>query len=350
MKKYLLFALVLVILAGTGLYAGGGSQKTGSSGGNATDASGGKTIKIGITWAHKNDSLFYGMEKAIKSNMEAKMGSYGISKIVWVDIIANDDAKKQATDIQDLITQKCDMIISYAFDSTAIGTSIQAARAAGIPFVMWDRDADPKTTQPDAFVGLDTTAQAYTTGVALFKKMKEVGITPTDVISVVGDLADQNALNRIAGLKKAADEYGVAIKQEVPSEWNADKALSGFSAAFLANPNCNTVFVASDFIFTPIQSVLEQAGKWIPNGKPGHVWIGSQDVFPPALQPIRDGYIDFDGAYDLDAMGKALAPIALDLLNGKKPAQQKTVVTGVVISKDNVDTAPNLWTRDYEGK
>ena len=307
------------------------------------------TITVGMSWAHKNDSLFYGMEDSLMKATLAEAKKRGFDDVRWVHVICNDNAQKQASDIEDLITQGVDLIVSYAQDSTAIGASIQAARNAGIPFIMYDRDADPKVTQPDAFIGLDTTAQAYTTGVALFKAMKAAGVQPTDIISIVGDLSDQNAINRINGFNQAAKEFGVAVKQEVPSEWDTGKAQSGFSAAFQANPNSNTVLIASDFIITAVQSVLENADRWIPAGQPGHIWVASQDVFPVGLQFIRDGYIDFDGAYDLAAMAVEFAPVALDLIMGKgAPANPKVIVTGVVIDQKNVDTVENLWSRNYE--
>lgn len=325
------------------------TAETENTQGNDTETdSSGKTLTIGMSWAIKNDSLMYGMEDALVTAMDNLAEENGYSDVEWIHAVAEQDATKQATQITDLITQQVDLIICYAQDSTAIASSIEEAKEAGIPFLMWDRAADPTVTQPDAFVGLDTVAQAYTTGVALFERMKQEGVEPTSVISIVGDLADQNALNRIEGFKKAADEYGVTITQEVPSEWDSDKALSGFSAAFQANPDCNCVLIASDFIITSVQSVLESAGKWIPNGEEGHIWIGSQDVYPVGLQFIRDGYIDYDGAYDLKAMAEALAPIAYGLLKGEAPAESNVAVVGTVIDQSNVDTTEGLWSRDYE--
>ncbi|MEG0251627.1 MAG: sugar ABC transporter substrate-binding protein [Christensenellaceae bacterium] len=307
---------------------------------------GGK-LTIGMSWAHKNDSLFYAMEQTLTDEMAAMAAERGYDSVEWIHVIANDDAQKQAADIEDLITKDVDMIVSYAFDSEAIKSSIKSAHDAGIPFICYDRNASEGGEQPDAFIGLDTVDQAYTTGKALFQAMKDAGETPTSVISIIGSLSDQNALNRIEGFKKAADEFGVEIKQEVPSEWDANTALSGFSAAFQGNPDCNTVLIASDFIITSVQSVLEKAGKWIPAGEPGHIWVGSQDVFPVGLQFIRDGFIDFDTAYDLANMAKEFAPVAYDLLEGKAPAKPIVLVGGNVISKENV-TTEKLWAADYE--
>lgn len=334
MKKIAIMVLALICLAGIGL----SGERTAKG-----------TLTIGMSWAHKNDSLFYGMQDSLEKATLAEAKKRGFDNVRWVHVICDDNAQKQASDIEDLITQKVDLIVSYAQDSTAIGASIAAAHKAGIPFICYDRDTDPAVTQPDAFIGLDTTAQAYTTGVELFKAMKAAGVAPVDIISIIGDLSDQNALNRIDGFNKAAKEYGVSVKQEVPSEWDSGKAMSGFSAAFQANPNCNTVLIASDFIITAVQSVLENADQWIPAGEKGHIWVASQDVFPVGLQFIRDGFIDFDGAYDLKAMAEEFAPIALNLVLGKgAPANPKVVVTGVVVNKANVDTLDGLWARDYE--
>ena len=306
-----------------------------------------KTLTIGMSWSHKNDSLFYAMDDTLAKAMAAMAPSRGYDNVEWIHVIANSDAQKQASDIEDLITRGVDLIVCYAFDAEAIKSSVASAHAAGIPFIAYDRDVTEGGVQPDAFIGLDTTDQAYTTGVALFQAMKDAGVVPTDVISIIGSLADRNALNRMDGFKRAADEFGVTIAVEVPSEWDANQALLGFSAAYQANPNCNTVLIASDFIITAVQSVLEKDGKWIPAGQEGHIWIGSQDVFPISIKFIQDGYIDFDTAYDLEAMAANFAPIAYDILEGKTPSTRKAIVSGKVIHKGNVDTE-ELWAKNYQ--
>lgn len=362
MKRTLTIIMALTLLMGiiTGC-SSSASSTTKATINAATDAAttelstettavpaGDKTLSIGMSWAHLDDSLFYAMRDTMEKAVKELSPERGYSKVEWIHVVANNDVQKQASDISDLITKDVDLIVSYAIDSKAIQSSIEEARSAGIPFICYDRDADPEGTQPDAFIGLDTVDQAYTAGIALFKQMEEAGVKPTSVISIVGDLSDQNALNRIEGFKKAADEYGITITQEVPSEWNADKALSGFSAAFQAHPDCNTVLIASDFIITAVQSVLEKAGKWIPSGQEGHVWVASQDVYPAGLQFIRDGYIDYDTAYDLWNIALGFAPVAFDLVEGKAIANPEVKVPGRVVGLDNVDTIDNLWARDYE--
>lgn len=316
----------------------------------ATEASSGDTtLTIGFSWAHKNDTLFYGMADTLNAAVEKTMGEHGYDKVEWIDVIAEDNAQTQADDIEDLISRDVDVIVVYAYDSIAIGSSIDSAKAAGIPIILYDRAADASVTQPDAFVGLDTVAQAYDAGKVFFQKMTAAGVTPNKIISIVGDLADQNALNRIEGFDKAAAEFGVKVEVTVPSEWNSDTALANFTTAWQANPDSNCVLIASDFIITSVQSVLEANNAWIPAGEEGHVWICAQDAFPVGLQYVRDGYIDVEGVYNLEGMAGLFTSVVYDLIDGKAiPNPSQTVGAGIM-TKDNVDTE-TWWAQAYEEK
>jgi len=307
----------------------------------------GKTLTIGFSWAHKNDTLFYGMFDTLDAAVKATMGEHGYDKVEWIEVIAEDNAQTQADDIEDLISRGVDVIVVYAYDSIAIGSSIESAKAAGIPIILYDRAADPSVTQPDAFVGLDTVAQAYDAGKVFFQMMKDAGVTPNKIISIVGDLADQNALNRIEGFDKAAAEFGHKVEVTVPSEWNSDTALANFTTAWQANPDSNCVLIASDFIITAVQSVLEANNAWIPNGQEGHVWICAQDAFPIGLQYVRDGYIDVEGVYNLEGMADLFTSVLYDLIDGKTLENNYLTVGAGIMTKENVDTQ-TWWAHAYE--
>ena len=57
---------------------------------------------------------------------------------------ANDDPAKQISDVEDLLTQGCDVLILSAAASDVVDPAAQAAMEAGVPVVTLDRDvADP---------------------------------------------------------------------------------------------------------------------------------------------------------------------------------------------------------------
>lgn len=352
--------MVLQMLAGCGS-SGGGDKAVGKEAAEAQvpaeekDAAGadtastgdGKVLKIGFSWSHKNDSLFYSFDEALTKAMDVTCKENGYDSVEWIHVVAEDDADKQASDISDLLTQKCDVIVAYAFDNVAIASSAKECKGAGVPFVLYDRNMAPEAEpKADLFVGLDTTNQAYLAGKEFFQQMKDAGEEPKDIISIMGATNDTNALNREAGFTKAAEEFGYEIKQEVPSDWDAEKALTGFSAAFQANPETNCVLIASDFIVTAVQSVLESNDAWHPNGQEGHVWICSQDGFPTGIKFMQEGYMDCSGMYDVDAMGENFAAAIYDIIDGTYDGPSEVYSDPMVVRADEVGTL-ELWGKNY---
>ena len=71
-------------------------------------------------------------------------------ELIFLD--ANGDVTKQNNDIQDLITQKVDVLIINPANADAVIPSLEAAEAAGIPVVTVDRSVKEKFA---AHVGRD---------------------------------------------------------------------------------------------------------------------------------------------------------------------------------------------------
>ncbi|HYF75199.1 MAG TPA: substrate-binding domain-containing protein, partial [Candidatus Nitrosocosmicus sp.] len=159
---------------------------------------------------------------------------------------------------------------------------------------------------------------------------------------------DENAVNRDKGLKKAAQEMGATIVQDVPSEWNPDKALSGLSAALQAHPDATGIFVASDFLMPAIQSALERAKKWAPYGEKGHIYLGSQDVFPSGAKLLKEKIIDVNTAFDIWPMSTSAIDTIIKLVE-KKPIENKDIlIKGRLFDQNNINTETNVWANDYK--
>ena len=307
----------------------------------------GKTLKIGVSWTHYNDALFYSWGDGLEKVMDETCKDHGYDSVEWVNIVAEDNAEKQASDIRDLITQECDVIVAYAFDNQAIASSVKEAQDAGIPFVLWDRDeAEGAEPAADLFIGLDTYNQAYLAGKAFFQMLKDEGVEATDIISIMGATNDNNALNRQAGFEDAAKEFDLEIAQTVPSDWDSEKALTGFTAAFQAHPECNVVLIASDFIVTSVQTVLEMNDAWYPVGEDGHVYICSQDGFPTGVKFMQEGYMDYSGMYNVDGMCENFANAVYDLIEGTYEGESKLYTDPMVVAAADIDSL-DLWGAHY---
>lgn len=313
-------------------------------------APGANVLKVGISWAHYNDALFYAWGDGIKEVLETGAPAHGYDSVEIVSLVAEDDAAKQASDISDLVTQGCDVIIGYAFDNQAIVSSVEECKNAGIPIVLWDRNvAADAATAPDLFVGLNTYDQAYIAGKAFFQKLKDKGVTPTGIISIIGATNDNNALNRKKGFEDAAGEFGLSIAQTVPSDWDAEKALTGFTTAYQANPDCNVVLVASDFIIASVQTVLEANDAWKTNTEDGHIWICTQDGFPNGCEFMQDGYADYSGMYNIEAMCSDFADAIFQILEGTYDGPSELYSDPLIVDADDIAGMSDLWGIKYAG-
>src|SRR5260221_3717875 len=99
-----------------------------------------KTIRVGVSWNEKMQSLVQAWQDYMQQYGEAFGKKWNV-KFEWVINVADGDPVQQAANIEDLISKKVDVIVARAQDAAAIGSSIKAAQAAGIPFITFYRQA-----------------------------------------------------------------------------------------------------------------------------------------------------------------------------------------------------------------
>lgn len=257
-------------------------------------------------------------------------------------------APVKRSNIEDLINQGVNIIVTRPEDAAAIGASIKAAKAAGIPIVTFDRASS--TEKPTAHVGADSYNQAVSTAEEFAKILDAAGVKGK-CIELQGALTDINAVNRSKGWQDVdakSDSFETLV--QVPTEWNPDLFRSGTANALQAHPEANCLFVASDFAFSAVQSALEAAGKWAPTGQKNHMWVAAQDVNPQGLTAMEGGYIDVATTYDAFSHSQELVRVVEEILKGGDPKCRPDgcLVAGRIATPANVKTMENLWSRDYK--
>lgn len=356
MRKRRSIGLVVAVFAAMSLVAACGGSETATESGTASEATetvtetvteeveapSGEPFRIGLSWNEKNIALV----QAWQDYMQELAAEQGLN-VEWVINVADNDPSRQASNIEDLINQGVDVIVARAEDSAAIGASIRAAEAAGIPFITFDRASS--TDQPTVHVGGDSYDQAVTTGNALAEVLTAAGVQGK-CIELQGALTDVNALNRSKGfadVNSSTDAFEIIT--QVPTEWQPDLFLSGATNALRANPDANCIIIASDFALPSVQSALEGAGKWAPTGDANHLWFATQDVFPEAYVAMKDGYIDVGTTYDAYAHSQELVRVLAALIAGQDPGcgPDGCLAKGRVATPATVDSLENLWSRDY---
>ena len=273
--------------------------------------------------------------RAIYIGVLSKVIELGVNMIT---LDARDSVENQIAIIEDLITQQVDAIVFVPVDSAALSTAVLAANEAGIPVVTMDR-----STEGGEVVALveSNNVEIGAKGAELMAEVAEKYGVPLEdlvVLELLGDLATSAGQERHEGFSTTAQELGINVVAELPTNWNAETANAAILDAFQAHPDINAIYIASGCaLFSGVDPAMESLGKWVPVGEEGHIIFISTDGCPAPLQAIRDGKVDADSAQQLITMGQTAIEAAFNAINGTMPENPIIRLGPDPITPENVD-------------
>jgi len=249
-------------------------------------------------------------------------------------VSADQDAQKQASQIQDLVQSKhVGALIVIAQNNDQIAASIALANTAGVPFIAIDRAVTGAGT-----VAYQVTGDPVADGKLAAQEALAQSGTPV-IIQLVGALTDQNAVGRRDGFTAGITAAGKTVSAEVPTDWDPAKALDGTANALQANPNINTIFIPSDYLLPSVQSALDAAGRLKPVGDPKHVFLVTIDGDPNGCKAILNTKtLDSDIVTPIGDFGKNAVAAAHTAHSGGKVDPATASVAGFAINQANAAT------------
>jgi ABC-type sugar transport system substrate-binding protein len=307
----------------------------------ATTAAAGP-IKVGISIGVIGSPFCEGLRDGSKLKTE----ELGATPVV---VIADGDATLQATQIEDLVAQGCQVVLCFAVDTDAITASAKYCKDKGVLFVEFSR-ISPDLSNVDLAMGFDNKQQAEICGQAILDGAKDVGYTELKCIEFVGSLTDQNAIERQKYFDEFAAANGIKVVASVLTDWDGEVAYSRFKDAITSvSGDYNCIYSASDFLYTTIMSVLTENGQWVKKGEKGYKIITGIDGAPDALEKIRTGYVYMVANTDVLLLGRETATKAIDMVtNGTKYEGDNKVIIipAQTITAANCDD-PAIWGNNY---
>jgi ABC-type sugar transport system substrate-binding protein len=303
-----------------------------------------KNVKVCVSWNEKIHSLIQAWQDYMQKYAETYGPDNGV-KFEWIVNVANSDTAQQLNNIQDCINQKVDVIVARAEDAAAIGASIDAAKAANIPFITIDRTSSG--SQPTTHVGEDSYKQSLSTANAFAELLKKNNVEGK-CIELQGDLLDNNAVLRHKGYSEveAATKAWTTVA-EVPTQWKADLFYSGTLNALQAHPEANCIYAASDFAFSSVEQALTEVGKLAPTGDPKHIWVAAEDVNPQGYEAMQKKYIDVGTTWEAWDVAVMLDQVIVKLAKGETVDAQ-SLITGRLATPENVTTLEHLYAKEYK--
>jgi len=297
--------------------------------GGKGEAPAGKKVTIGVALDQLNDPFWVGIKKGVDEAGK----DLGVELVIRT---AEGDAVKQNSQIDDMIAQGVSGIVCVYVDFKAILQAVKACNKAGIPFVFCDRTLD---STPDAKVSWGIATDNYALTVKGWEWMADYAKKNNlklKVLELVGSLSDENVLRRTDGFKAvmAKNSANIELVQQVPTEWNLEKALAGATNALQAHPEINCVFMHSDYLLGATISALRQAGRYKKIGEAGHIAVMPYSGNKASLDAMREGYVEMCFGMDVYKTGYEAVKAAVEIAGGKKLGKP-ILDSGFIITQEN---------------
>ncbi len=311
----------------------------------AQDASAG--AKIGVSWSYINNIFYTTESRLVVEALKAE----GMDPLQITN--ADGDVAKQIGDIDALLAQGAKALVIVPMDSRAVGPVIERAADQGIPTIGPDIGVD----NPRVFINIAVDNE-------LMGKMQceDLGPKLSDgdkIAYITGNLADLAGKARFDGFNNCMAENFPAVNVVIgESKWDTRVAADALQSILVANPDIKAVALASDsqYLYSSI-AVIKAAGRLVPAGEEGHIYVTSIDGSPDAVNAIRAGEADVTIAQPLPQYASLTAKYIKMALNGETVAVGPTdhnseiveidgvlkdVLQPILVNKDNVDSK-DVW-------
>lgn len=320
-------SLVAVAIAAiaVGACSGGASTSPAASGGTGAAASGGTGAAAKYSIGFSNPGgVGNGWREAMLCSAKAQAVKSG--EVSKVSIIHRDtDAAGQLSDIRTLIAQGVNAIVINPADPDALNPAIAEAIAAGITVVA----VDASVTAPGVYnLSNDQEQYAYLGASWLFKEGMGGKGAVVYMRGIAGHPADTD---RDTGFQKALKENpGITIANTAVTKWDPATATQQINDIMSAGTKFDGIWTSG--VDSNIVDAVKAAGQ-------PYVPIVGADNAGFVTQLLNEKDLKGAAVTNPPSVGGAGVTLALQILNGKKPAETTVHVT------------PELWDNSSpEGK
>jgi ribose transport system substrate-binding protein len=275
--------------------------------------------KLGLAVANLQADFF----NQIKQSVEAYAKEKGI-EVVTVD--AKGDSATQVSQVQDLITQNIDALIYIPAGATAASVPTKTTKAAGIPVINVDRNADG--APGDTFIATNSVSSAKAVCDYIAKQAGGKG----EMIIIHGQKGTTPEVDRSKGCGEALAGYpDIKVVGELWSEgWHQDEGFKLTQDLLQAHPDVSIIFSQADALALGSAQAVKVANV-------GHkVWVAGFDGDVAALKALKEGVFDVTATQQTQGMGRLAVDSAVKLVAGESLAPEQ-LQDATLTTKENVE-------------
>ncbi|HEV7254015.1 MAG TPA: ABC transporter substrate-binding protein [Mesorhizobium sp.] len=240
------------------------------------------TYKVGFAQTESNNPWRIAQTQSMQDEAQ-KLGH----QLVYTD--AAGSAAKQVADVNSMIAQGVDAIFLAPREEKPLIPAVMAAKAAGIPVILLDRNVDQSLAKAGedyvTFIGSDFIEE----GRRIAEWLIANNGGKTKIIQLEGTTGSSPANDRKKGFDDAINAAGgFEILASQSGDFARDKGRQVAEALLQAHPDANVIYAHNDEMAMGAIAALEAAGK-----KPGEdVLVLSIDGGKEAVQAVVDGKIN----------------------------------------------------------
>lgn len=240
------------------------------------------SYKVGFAQTESNNPWRIAQTKSMQDEA-AKLGH----QLVYTD--AAGSAAKQVADVNSMIAQGVDLIFLAPREEKPLIPAVMAAKAAGIPVILLDRNVDQSLAKAGTdyitFIGSDFIDEGKRVAEWLIKNANG----KTKIIELEGTTGSSPANDRKKGFDEAINAAGgFEILASQSGDFARDKGRQVAEALLQAHPDTNVIYAHNDEMAMGAIAALEAIGK-----KAGtDVIVLSIDGGKEAVQAVVDGKIN----------------------------------------------------------
>jgi ribose transport system substrate-binding protein len=242
---------------------------------------------------------------------------------------ANDRTEEQVAQMKAFIRQRVDAILISPKESAGLTRVVREATEAGIPVVVLDRDVNWDGYA--AFVGGDNLEIGRAAGRHAVALLGGPGRANGVVYEICGGLASTPAQQRRDGFHEIVDrEPGITVKGGLDGDWKKDKAHNIMQDALKTLEKLDIVYAHNDPMAHGAFLAARAAGR-----EKAIRFLGIDGIPGEGCTWVKKGELSATFLYATP--GEKGLEIALDILNGRPPADRRVSLPTATITAENVD-------------
>lgn len=292
-RRYLgaIGAGTLVGVAGCSGGGGGGSSGGGdnSSGGGSTGttsggSSGGNSYHIGFSIKNMNNPWLQVFRRIGKLYAESLGHKITVTQ-------AGGKAQRQIQNIRSMMNTGIDGLMISPYSSNSTVGVIESAANQGIP--VYTANSTAPTDAVEMFVGFGSAEAGHRLGKTMAEALKNT-YGGSRIVNLVGDQADQSAVRRSEGFKRAIEETdGVEIARTIYNKnWGRQAATQNLTSYLQTDSDIDAIYsVWGGGALAAVEVLRSMDMLYTVDNTEQYIPIMNIDGFPGVIDQIKAGHI-----------------------------------------------------------